>query len=84
MVDRGVLNTFTLTGTYTVNPNGTCSISLVLSNSGGTPELACALNSQGPRGPTGMQFLVTNPGPSGTDNSTNYAITGTAMKQSLQ
>ena len=80
-VDKGMVGTLTLTGTYAVNADGTCSASLVLSN-GGTPNFACALNSVGTVvGARGLQLLVTNPGATGTDRSTNYVITVTAVKQ---
>jgi len=78
--DNGVLTTPTLTGTYTVNSDGTCSVSLVLSNSG-TPDFACALNSVGEGGAKGFRLLNTNPGSRGSDNTVNYEITVTAVKQ---
>jgi len=79
-VDLGVLSKGTFTGVYTVNPDGTCSMSLVNSD-GSTPVLACALNTVGAAGASDLQLVVTNPGPSGSDNSTNYEVTGTAVKQ---
>jgi hypothetical protein len=81
--DSGGLHTPTLTGTYTVNSDGTCSISLVQPNSA-TVKLACALNSVAALGGAkGLQALVTNPGPSGADNSVNYIVIVTAVKQSV-
>ena len=80
-LDNGVYTPLTFTGTYAVKADGSCSASLLLSN-GATVELAGALNSVGPFGANGLQLLVTNPGPTGTDNSTNYAITLAAVKQS--
>ena len=79
-VDRGTVGTATFTGTYAVNADGSCSMSLLQSD-GSTPNLACALNSVGPLGANGFQALVTNVGPTGTDNSTNYEVTVTAVKQ---
>ena len=78
--DSGGLHTPTLTGTYTVNPDGTCSMSLAIANSD-FPDFACALNSEGIRGAEGLQAVVTNPGPSGPDNSVNYVVIATAAKQ---
>jgi len=81
-LDNGVDTPLTFTGTYTVNADGTCSMSLSLLQTDGTNvNLACALNSVGPQGATGLQLVVTNPGPTGGDNSTNYAVTLTAVKQ---
>jgi hypothetical protein len=79
-LDNGVYTQLTFTGTYAVNADGSCSASLALSN-GGTPNLACALNSVGTLGARGLQLLLTNPAPTGTDSSTNYVITMTAVKQ---
>jgi len=79
-VDRGVAQLLTFTGSYLVNSDGTCSGSLELSNSS-TTTLACALNSVGAQGASGLNLLVTNEGPSGADNSTNYALTLNAAKQ---
>ena len=84
-VDQGVVYNLALSGTYTVNADGTCSASLVVSNLGGTPTFACALNSWTLLGGAkGIQLVVTNPGASGTDNSTNYVITVNAVKQNGQ
>ena len=80
-VDGGTVGTTTFTGTYAVNADGSCSMSLLQSD-GSTPNLACALTSVGPLGADGLQALVTNPGPTGTDNSTNYAVTATGVRQS--
>ena len=81
-VDKGTVFTMTFTGTYAVNADGSCSMSLLQSN-GSTPDLAGALNSVGPQGAAaGLQLLVTNPGPSGSDDSTDYAITVTGVRQS--
>jgi len=79
-VDKGEVGTLTFTGTYAVNADGSCSLSFLVSD-GSTPNLACALNSVGPLGANGLQALLTNPGPTGADNSTNYAATFTGVKQ---
>ncbi len=74
--------TETLTGTYTVNPDGNCTVSLVPSTSA-TLEFACALNTVIAGGARGMQLLRTNTTPRGADGSTNYEVTGTAVKQGI-
>jgi hypothetical protein len=79
-VDRGRVGTLTLTGTYVVNADGSCSMSFLASD-GSTPNFACALNSVGSLGANGLQAVLTNPGPTGADNSTNYAVTVTGVKQ---
>jgi len=82
-IDGTVVADFThtpATGTYTVNPDGTWSVSLVLPNSP-TLDFACALNSVSLGGAKGFQLLVTNPGARGTDNTVNYEVTVTAVKQ---
>ena len=78
--DNGVLSTPKLTGTYTVNPDGTCNVSLVLPNSP-TLDFACALNSVGIGGAKGFQLLQTNPAARGTDDTVDYEVTVTAVKQ---
>jgi hypothetical protein len=84
LVDGGTVGTGTFTGTYAVNDDGSCSMSFVISKNGGTPNIACALTSVGPLGAEGLQALVTNPGPTGTDNSSNYAVTATGVRQSTE
>jgi len=81
-MDQGALSKLTMAGTYAVNPDGTCSMSLVISGVT-TPSLfACAINSLGAGGVArGMQLLLTNPGPRGSDNTTNYILSGSAVTQ---
>jgi hypothetical protein len=64
----------TVTGTYTVNSDGSGSISLAIST-GDTAQLSFALNTVTPTGPAkGMQLLQTS-------DSGNAALTGVAVKQ---
>ena len=80
-VDRGEVNGVTLTGTYAVTADGSCSGSVVQPD-GSISNFTGALNSVGPLGANGFQAVVTNPQPTGADNSTNYAVTATGVKQS--
>ena len=80
-VDRGTVGTLTFIGTYAVNSDGSCSMSFLVSD-GSTPNFACGLYSVGPLGAIGFQAVLTNPGPTGADNSTNYAVAVTGVKQS--
>ncbi|MFY9561258.1 MAG: hypothetical protein WAQ52_13570 [Terriglobales bacterium] len=69
----GVLSTGSITGTYTVNADGSGSMSLTAGT--GTPVLAFALNNATPTGPAkGLQLLQTN-------TSGNIVISGIALKQ---
>jgi hypothetical protein len=82
-VDRGEVHGVTLTGTYAVNADGSCSGSFVQPD-GSMSNFACALNSVGPLGANGFQAVVTNPQPTGADDTTNYAVTATGVKQVTQ
>jgi hypothetical protein len=73
-VYAGTLYTNTVTGTYTVRPNGTGTLSII-SNNG--PQFAFSLNSVAAGLAGGLQLLATNPG----NGSGNYVITGAAVKQ---
>jgi len=69
----GVLGTGTLTGTYTVNADGTGSMSLIVGTD--NPQLAFALNNATPTSPAkGLQLLQT------TENG-NKVHSGVALKQ---
>ncbi len=78
----GAPYTSDFTGTYTVNPDGSCTTSWVLSSSG-TSEFACAVNTVIAGGARGLQLVLANPTPRGANQSTNYELTGTAVKQSI-
>jgi hypothetical protein len=72
-MSRGVLQTGSITGTYTVNSDGSGSMSLTAGT--GTPVLAFALNNATPTSPAkGLQLLQTN-------TSGNIVISGIALKQ---
>jgi len=79
-VDDGEVHTVAPTGTYVVNADGSCSGSVVQPD-GSVSNFACALNTVGLLGANGFQAVVTNPQPTGADNSTNYAVTTTGVKQ---
>ena len=69
----GVLKTSTFTGTYTVNADGSGSMSLTFA--GINPQFAFALNNATPTSPAkGLQLLQTN-------TSGNKVISGVALKQ---
>jgi len=71
----GTLFTHTgLTGTYTVNADGSGSLAVVSKHN---PQLAFALNSVTAGLAKGLQFLDTNTG----DGSGDLVITGSALKQ---
>jgi hypothetical protein len=73
VMDGGVLQTGTITGTYTVNSDGSGSMSLT--TGADSPHLAFALNNATPTGPArGLQLLQTN-------TSGNIVISGIALKQ---
>jgi hypothetical protein len=73
IMSRGVLKKATFTGTYTVNSDGSGSMSLTVSD-GSTPQLALVLNSTVAGVAQGLQVLQTN-------SSGNNNISGTAVKQ---
>ena len=73
-VYQGVLYTNSGTGTYTVNSDGSGSVSLTSKHS---PQFAFALNSVAAWRAAGLQFLATN----SSDGSGNLVVTGTALKQ---
>jgi hypothetical protein len=72
----GVLKKSTFTGTYTVNPDGSGSMSVIVG--GDSAQNAFALNSVTATGQAkGFQFLVTN----SSNGNGNIAISGVALKQ---
>ena len=71
-VDDGVVHKGTLTGTYTVNSDGTGSIALTSKN--GNSQYAFALNSVAAGQAKGLQFLLTS-------TTRNVVISGTALMQ---
>ena len=72
----GVLKTGTFTGTYTVNPDGSGSMSMT-DNRGDKSQTAFALNSVAAGQAKGAQFLVTSTG----GNNKNIVVSGVALKQ---
>lgn len=72
--DNGMLQTGTLTGTYTVNSDGSGTMSLMTSD-GGTPQLSFVLNTvTATTAAKGMQVLQTS-------GQGDRAFTGAALKQ---
>ena len=74
MYDGQLFTGNALTGTYSVNSDGSGRLSVVSKHN---PRLAFALNSVAAGLASGMQFLDTNTG----DGSGNLVITGSALKQ---
>jgi hypothetical protein len=70
----GTLSTNTVTGTYTVNTNGSGTFTLVSNNN---PQFEFVLNTVASGVAAGAQILATSPG----NGAGNYVISGVALKQ---
>jgi hypothetical protein len=72
IVQGGVVHTYALLGTYTVNSDGIARVSVAIK---GNSKYAAALNSVAAGQASGLQFLGTNPA------NSSYILSGTALKQ---